>query len=297
MEPNLKLVLEEIQKSKEEFGRRFDEHNEQWERRFANLDLARAARDTVVDKCLDAIELAGADTAYTISRCVVDLEAVRIDPLQDERDDRVTALEVAATDLGTWRPEMEALVDDLRIEMQKLSQGREPMVFDVLPQWPVFASSSSAPSGHGDASSHRDGGFGTGAVWTHVPVMGKQSDPPPPPLHPRSTPPLPHRPPAPPYPSPHLPPHPHPSPHPPRPPPLYIPPRPPLSTPRHPTPHDTHDLQRPTGRLPKLPFSKFDGENPRLWRSRCERYFTMYAVDPSLWVSIATMYVEGTATG
>ena len=165
MEPNLKLVLEEIQKSKEEFGRRFDEHNKQWERRFAYLKLSRAAHDAAVDKRLDSIELAGADTAYTIGRRIADLEAVRIDPLQDERDDCVTALEVAATDLGTWRPEMEALVDDLRIEMQKLSQGREPMVFDVLPQWPnVVASSSSAPSGHGDASSHRDGGFGTGAV-------------------------------------------------------------------------------------------------------------------------------------
>ncbi|CAD6217555.1 unnamed protein product [Miscanthus lutarioriparius] len=125
MEPNLKLVLEEIQKLKEEFGRRFDEHNEQWERRFADLKLSRAAHDAAVDKRLDSIELAGADTAYTIGRRVADLEAVRIDPLQDERDDRVTALEVAATDLGTWRPEMEALVDDLRIEMQKLYQGRD----------------------------------------------------------------------------------------------------------------------------------------------------------------------------
>ncbi|CAD6222789.1 unnamed protein product [Miscanthus lutarioriparius] len=164
MDPNLKLVLEEIQKSKEEFGRRFDEHNEQWERRFADLELARTARDAAVDKRLDSIELVGADTAYTIGRRVADLEAVR--------DDRVTALEVAATDLGTWRPKMEALVDDLRLEMQKLTQGRDSKVFDVLPQWPtVLASSSPAPNGHGDASSHRDGGFGTGAVWTHVPVM------------------------------------------------------------------------------------------------------------------------------
>ena len=134
MEPNLKLVLEEIQKSKEEFGRRFDEHNEQWERCFADFDLACAARDTAIDKCLDAIQLTDANTAYTIGRRVADLEAVRIDPLRDEHDNRVTALEVAATDLGTWRPEMEALIDDLRLEMQKLSQGRDSKVFDVLPQ-------------------------------------------------------------------------------------------------------------------------------------------------------------------
>lgn len=285
MDPNLKLVLEEIQKTKDEFGRRFDEHNEQWERRFADLDLTRAARDAAVDKRLDTIELASADTAYTIGRRVAYLEAYRVDPHHDERDDRITALEVAATDLGTWRPEVEALVDDLRIEVKKLSQARDPKVLDVSPQWPnIVASSSSAPSGHGDASSYQDGGLGTGMVWTHVPVVGKQSEPfppppPPPPPNPRSTPTLPYRPPPPPNPSPHPPPLPspnlprHQSPHPqPRPPPLHIPPRPPIFTPRHQTPHEPIDSQHPnlTGRLPKLPFNKFDGENPRLWCSSCE---------------------------
>jgi hypothetical protein len=69
MDPTLKLILEEIQKSKDDagrrfddVGRRFDEHNDQWACRFADLDLARAARDAAVDKRFDAIELAGADT-------------------------------------------------------------------------------------------------------------------------------------------------------------------------------------------------------------------------------------------
>jgi hypothetical protein len=33
------------------------------------------------------------------------------------------------------------------------------------------------------------------------------------------------------------------------------------------------------GKLPKIKFSKFDGENPRLWKSRSENYFDMYAVE------------------
>lgn len=39
----------------------------------------------------------------------------------------------------------------------------------------------------------------------------------------------------------------------------------------------------------------FDGKNPCLWRSRCEKYFHMYAVDPSLLVAVASIYVEGAA--
>jgi hypothetical protein len=29
------------------------------------------------------------------------------------------------------------------------------------------------------------------------------------------------------------------------------------------------------GKLPKMNFSKFEGENPKLWKSRCESYFDM----------------------
>jgi hypothetical protein len=42
-------------------------------------------------------------------------------------------------------------------------------------------------------------------------------------------------------------------------------------------------------------FPKFEGENPKLWKSRSERYFEMYDVDPSLWVMVALMHFEGPA--
>jgi hypothetical protein len=47
------------------------------------------------------------------------------------------------------------------------------------------------------------------------------------------------------------------------------------------------------GRLPKINFPKFDGENPRLWQSRSENYFDMYVVESDVWVWVATMHFEG----
>jgi hypothetical protein len=49
------------------------------------------------------------------------------------------------------------------------------------------------------------------------------------------------------------------------------------------------------GQLPKVPFPTFDGDNPKLWQTRCEQYFTMYAVDPRVWIRVATMQFTGPA--
>jgi uncharacterized coiled-coil protein SlyX len=52
---------------------------------------------------------------------------------------------------------------------------------------------------------------------------------------------------------------------------------------------------RTLGNLPKIQFPSFDGENPRLWQKRCEDYFHMYSVDPSLWIQVAYMQFTGPA--
>jgi hypothetical protein len=49
------------------------------------------------------------------------------------------------------------------------------------------------------------------------------------------------------------------------------------------------------GRLPKLNFPKFEGKNPKLWKSRCENYVEMYDVDEGIWVKNASMHFEGPA--
>lgn len=182
MEPNLKLVLEEIQKSKEDLNRRFDKHNEEWNRHFTDLDRARADRAAVVDQRFEALETAYSDIASNIGKCVADLEAVCINA---ERDDRVTALEVAAMDLGSWSLEVDAIIDDLKTEVQKLSQAHDRKVLDSQPPWLNVGTSPTStparamagatvttPSGHSAAMSRRDVGFGFASTRTNVPVTG-----------------------------------------------------------------------------------------------------------------------------
>ncbi|XP_062198590.1 uncharacterized protein LOC133901296 [Phragmites australis] len=48
-------------------------------------------------------------------------------------------------------------------------------------------------------------------------------------------------------------------------------------------------------KLPKMNFPEFDGENPKLWQSRCENYFDMFGVDPSMWIKVASMHLKGVA--
>jgi transposase InsO family protein len=60
--------------------------------------------------------------------------------------------------------------------------------------------------------------------------------------------------------------------------------------------YDVHQSRPPApellGKLPKLAFPVFAGDNPRLWISHCEAYFDMYSVDSSAWVRIASMHLS-----
>jgi hypothetical protein len=58
--------------------------------------------------------------------------------------------------------------------------------------------------------------------------------------------------------------------------------------------HDTQ-FSPYLGNLPKLNFPTFDGLNPTLWQARCEDYFHMYGVDPLVWIQVATMQFFGPA--
>jgi hypothetical protein len=60
------------------------------------------------------------------------------------------------------------------------------------------------------------------------------------------------------------------------------------------TPHGV-DVSPSQGRLPKLQFPVFSGEDPQLWCLRCENYFDMYGVESSLWIRVASMHFEGSA--
>ena len=47
--------------------------------------------------------------------------------------------------------------------------------------------------------------------------------------------------------------------------------------------------------IPKLKFPKFDGDNPRLWKDRCEMYFEVYRVSESLKPRFAALNFSGPA--
>ncbi|CAD6256357.1 unnamed protein product [Miscanthus lutarioriparius] len=287
MDPQLKLILDEIHQSKVEFGCRSDDHEAQWERRFSDLDKDRIARDQAIDARFDLLEAACGE-----------LQQLRVEHDLDERDARITALEAAVTDLGRWRPEMEGVVDNLTLKVQRMSKHYDRVVFDTAPQrepgvfpsppatsaFATVGSSSTSPSGHCVAVTPQDVGSGVVTTWTHVPASGMSSPSPshvplpgiqlprPPPV-PDPKPLIPHRPPLPQFQPIHQPPpisqtHP-------------MPPPTPIShhpTPLHKccnTPDSTH-IAANLGRLPKLPFPKFN-------------------VDELMWLSVAEMYLEGPA--
>lgn len=47
--------------------------------------------------------------------------------------------------------------------------------------------------------------------------------------------------------------------------------------------------------LPKMEFPKFDGENPRLWKARCEMYFEVFGVSEHMKTRFAALNFEGPA--
>jgi hypothetical protein len=49
-------------------------------------------------------------------------------------------------------------------------------------------------------------------------------------------------------------------------------------------------------KIPKLDFPKFNGEHPRVWKERCEKYFSMYNLPVHLWVPFATLNFENNAS-
>jgi len=47
--------------------------------------------------------------------------------------------------------------------------------------------------------------------------------------------------------------------------------------------------------VPKMDFPKFDGENPRLWKDRCEMYFEVFGVSENMKIRFAALNFDGAA--
>lgn len=62
---------------------------------------------------------------------------------------------------------------------------------------------------------------------------------------------------------------------------------------KQPNNHKSESLPHHT--LPKMHVPKFEGEHPKLWIKKCHKYFSMYSILEKLWVTAASMHLEGNA--
>ena len=77
----------------------------------ARLTLVAAA----IEPRLITLEANYIDRDADYSKCITDLEALHVAHMTDERDTRMAALEKAIMDLEVWRPNMEGIVDDMKL--------------------------------------------------------------------------------------------------------------------------------------------------------------------------------------
>lgn len=184
--------------------------------------------------------------------------------LRTNLDSRLTTVEKVAGALEEWRPEIDGTLDDIKLEMKKLNKHFERSTLEntviasgIIATAPLAAgvppagSTADRPHGQHQDFNHREDGFGSVTAIIHPPVQG-MSDP-----H--------------------------------------------LST-RSRFHGPTYDAgfsrfrgpvssNFPTGKLPKLNFPLFDGENSKLWIfSRVEHYFALYHVDSSMWITVAAYH-------
>jgi hypothetical protein len=152
-----------------------------------------------------------------------------------------------------WKPEVDSLLSSFKLELNKLNsfdcdaKAPKTLSASVLPIELAIARSPSSASTDGPAGRrikihHRDCGSG---VFTHIhdPVKGT--------VHPQSLPPkfLSH------IESMHR------------------------SESFRFSSSPGQESRSQMGKLHKINFPKFEGDNPKLWQSRCENYFEMYSVD------------------
>lgn len=56
------------------------------------------------------------------------------------------------------------------------------------------------------------------------------------------------------------------------------------------------EMELPATAVPRQPFPRFDGEEPRIWLDKCLDYFTLYRVPEQIWIITASLSMEGNAS-
>ncbi|WVZ48794.1 LOW QUALITY PROTEIN: hypothetical protein U9M48_000203 [Paspalum notatum var. saurae] len=282
MDPSIKLLVDELH-------RRFDELNTKWDQRlsdsekrqFDHVDRLEAHYGERLDR-LEAAAQVFDDWRPRLEARLSDSEKRQfdhVDRLAAHHGERLDRLEAAALVFDDWRPRVEATVDDVKLDVNKLSRFCNRAVFantaadgGILPipksaaeRPPVSEPPADGPFGHRVHLHHRDDGYGSVYTVAHHPVKGTHH------YHPPSF--------------------------------FECPPHrvePGFHHPLGSGPRLEQSFHRGssqfTGSLPKLHFPSFDGENPKLWLSRCQDYFDLYSVDPIVWVRVAAMHLQGAAS-
>lgn len=64
---------------------------------------------------------------------------------------------------------------------------------------------------------------------------------------------------------------------------------------KHRKPPIRHDKKTnlPSPAMPKMQFTKFDGQNPKIWKDNCESYFELYQLPEGMWITAAHLHFEG----
>nr|XP_034569779.1 uncharacterized protein LOC117834275 [Setaria viridis] len=225
MNPETKVIIDELKKQELKWEQRLAELDAKWDRKFADSDEAR--------------------------------------------EERIRALEKAAATPEEWQPGIEGSIDDIKLEVRKLNKHLERVVIDQAPVHPggIFSlpesasarppagSNADGPAGHRDELFHREDGFGSISTLIHPPVKGAFPNPP-----------------------------------------ATLPPQFPHRLPSYGSRSGFAAIGgHSQGKLPKLNFPVFEGDNPRHWISRVEDYFELCNVEPHLWIKVATMHFSPAA--
>ncbi|CAO2144873.1 unnamed protein product [Urochloa humidicola] len=107
MNPETKIILDELSK-------RFDSFESKWGSRFSEVE----------EKFENRLKESEEQIETRLTRCDEGWER-RFADLQISHDARVTSLERAAASLEEWRPDIEGTMDDIRLEVNKISKNWE----------------------------------------------------------------------------------------------------------------------------------------------------------------------------
>ncbi|KAJ1288251.1 hypothetical protein BS78_02G076300 [Paspalum vaginatum] len=234
MNPDIQYLLDEMTK-------RLDDHDAKLEERLGDLDAKLDQRLVDRDEFLE--------------RRFQDLDAKWDEQLASfsaSNDKRLSRIETAASTFDDWRHEIEGTVDDMRLNVGKLSKFCErsavekpidmtgvltPNSSSAAAARPSAAGTTAArPNGHRVELNSWADGFGVVTTLDHLPANGAL---PPPNSHSRVV---------------------------------------GLDHSASGARAYGRDCDSGRGKLPKLHFPQFDGSQPKLWISRCEDYFDLYGV-------------------